>query len=322
MKDLIKTKIITSSIYGKFKVNLARLIAKLMNIFKVGYGDFMHYEFFDYWAAKGFFVIPNHFYQPIPDTKRLKKNLFRKKSQLIGISIDDDKQLEFLTQFSRFKREYNLFAHKPTEKDYEFHFKNLAFDGVDALVYYCMIRHFKPKNIIEVGSGWSSKIAAKAAIKNRDTKLTCIEPYPQEFMNKGYPGLSKLIVKDVQNIPINFFYRLKANDILFIDSSHTVKIGGDVNYLFLEILPGLKKGVLIHVHDIFFPFDYPREWVLKEHRFWNEQYLVQAFLMFNDSFEIIYANNYMGYKYLNKVKETFPKSPSFFGGSLWIRKIK
>ncbi len=103
-------------------------------------------------------------------------------------------------------------------------------------------------------------------------------------------------------------------------ASHTVKIGGDVNYLFLEVLPRLKPGVIVHVHDIFFPFDYRRDWVLDEFRFWTEQYLLQAFLSFNSEFEVLLANKYLAYRYMKEFKTTFPTSPGWGGGSFWMRR--
>ena len=120
-----------------------------------------------------------------------------------------------------------------------------------------MIRHFRPRLIIEVGSGFSSLVAAEAIAKNKNSALICIEPFPQDFLRQGFPGLRSLIEKKVEEIDLEFFSQLNCGDILFIDSSHTVKIRGDVNYLFLELLPRLKPGVIVHVHDIFFPFDYP-----------------------------------------------------------------
>ena len=116
-----------------------------------------------------------------------------------------------------------------------------------------MVRHFQPRLIIEVGSGFSSLIVGEAIAKNNNSALICIEPFPQEFLREGFPGLHSLIEKQVEDIELEFFSQLGSGDILFIDSSHTVKIGGDVNYLFLEVLPRLKPGVIVHVHDIFFP---------------------------------------------------------------------
>ncbi len=128
-------------------------------------------------------------------------------------------------------------------------------------------------------------------------------------------GLRSLIEKKVQDIDLEFFSQLGTDDILFIDSSHTVKIGGDVNYLFLEVLPRLKPGVIVHVHDIFLPFDYRRDWVVSELRFWTEQYLLQAFLSFNSEFEVLMGNSYLAYQYMEDLKAAFPNSP-WWGGEV------
>jgi hypothetical protein len=194
------------------------------------------------------------------------------------------------------------------------------FDGTDALVAYCMIRNFKPRLIIEVGSGFSSLVLGQAAAKNGSSGLICIEPYPRDFLRKGVPSLQLLIEKSVQDIDLEFFSQLESGDVLFIDSSHTVKIGGDVNYLFLEVLPRLKPGVIVHVHDIFLPFDYRRDWVLDEFRFWTEQYLLQAFLMFNTEFEVIMANSYLSHYHKDDLKAAFPDLASWGGGSFWMRR--
>src|SRR5262249_30984608 len=123
-----------------------------------------------------------------------------------------------------------------------------------------------------------------------------------------------------QDVDSDFFAQLGPNDILFIDSSHTVKIGGDVNYLFLEILPRLRSGVVIHVHDIFLPFEYRRDWVLEENRFWAEQYLLQAFLICNSEFEVLLCNSYLEHYHLDTLKATFPQSPWWGGVSFWMRR--
>jgi predicted O-methyltransferase YrrM len=191
---------------------------------------------------------------------------------------------------------------------------------VDALVAYCMVRHFQPRLIIEVGSGFSSLVLGDAVAKNTDSSLICIEPFPREFLREGFPGLQSLIEQKVQDIDLDFFAQLESRDILFIDSSHTVKIGGDVNYLFLEVLPRLKPGVIVHVHDIFLPFEYRRDWVLDEFRFWTEQYLLQAFLTFNSEFEVLMANNYLNQYHEEALKAAFPDLSSWGGGSFWMRR--
>src|SRR6266705_865015 len=185
-----------------------------------------------------------------------------------------------------------------------------------------MVRHFQPRRIIEVGSGFSSLVLGQAAAKNKNSALICIDPFPSELIRKSnsIPALRSLIETKVQDVDMEFFSQLESGDILFIDSSHTVKIGGDVNYLFLEVLPRLKAGVIVHVHDIFFPFAYRRDWTLEEFRFWTEQYLLQAFLIFNSEFEVLMANGYLAYRYMEDLKATFTSSPWWSGGSFWMRR--
>jgi Methyltransferase domain len=278
-------------------------------------------ELFRRWERRGFHVTPVNFYQPIPETGSLPETLWNRLSELHGIDMNDAVQLDLLrNQFPRFRREYEQIPAEPTGEPGRFHCNNDLFGGADALVAYCMIRHFQPRLIIEVGSGFSSLIAAEAIAKNKNSALICIEPFPQDFLRQGFPGLRSLIEKKVEEIDLEFFSQLSCGDILFIDSSHTVKIRGDVNYLFLELLPRLKPGVIVHVHDIFFPFDYPRDWVMDELRFWSEQYLLQAFLSFNSEFEVLIANHYLAHYYLEDFKQTFPHSPSWSKGSFWMRR--
>jgi len=278
-------------------------------------------ELFRRWERRGFHVTPVNFYQPIPETRLLPETLWNRLSELHGIDMNDAVQLDLLrNQFPRFRHEYEQIPVEPTGEPGRFHCNNDLFGGADALVAYCMIRHFQPRLIIEVGSGFSSLIAAEAIAKNKNSALICIEPFPQDFLRQGFPGLRSLIEKKVEEIDLEFFSQLSCGDILFIDSSHTVKIRGDVNYLFLELLPRLKPGVIVHVHDIFFPFDYPRDWVMDELRFWSEQYLLQAFLSFNSEFEVLIANHYLAHYYLEDFKQTFPHSPSWSKGSFWMRR--
>jgi hypothetical protein len=193
-----------------------------------------------------------------------------------------------------------------------------------------MVRQFQLRLIIEIIGGFSSLLLSQAAAKNNGSALICIEPFPQEFLKQGFPGLHRLIDKKVEDIDLEFFSELDSGDVLFIDISHTVKIGGDVNYLFLEVFPRLKPGVIVHVHDIFLPFEYRRDWVLEEFRFWTEQYLLQAFLTFNSEFEVLIVNSYMAHGYLGDLKAAFPSlenlkatlpnSVRWGGGSFWMRR--
>jgi predicted O-methyltransferase YrrM len=187
-----------------------------------------------------------------------------------------------------------------------------------------MIRHFKPRRMIEVGSGMSTLLAAEAIRKNEvegySCSFTAIEPYPRQFLRHGVPGLTELLEAKVQSVPIERFCALEANDIVFIDSSHVVKIGGDVVYEFLELLPRLKPGVIVHYHDIFLPAEYP-SWVLDDRRFWTEQYLLQAFLAFNSAFEVLMAGSFLHIHHSADLKAAFSSydPANVWPGSFWMR---
>ncbi len=272
-------------------------------------------EIFSLWERCGFHVTPVHFYQPIPDTQSLPETLWNRPSELVGIDMNESMQLDLLrNHFSKFRGEYNNLPVEPPAG------QKRPFHGVDALAAYCMVRHFQPRLIIEVGSGFSSLVLGQAAAKNKNSSLTCIDPFPRDFLRDKLPGLQSLITKKVQDMDLEFFSQLQSGDILFIDSSHTVKIGGDVIYLFLEVLPRLKPGVIVHVHDIFLPFEYRRDWVLDEFRFWNEQYLLQAFLTFNSEFEVLLANSYLNHYHQEDLKAAFRNLSSWASGSFWMRR--
>jgi hypothetical protein len=274
-----------------------------------------HRELFLNWEKHGFHVTPVHFYEPIPDTQSLPETLWSQPSELVGIDMNDSIQLELLqNHFSKFRDEYENLPVEPPPG------QKRPFRGVDALVAYCMICHFQPELIVEVGSGWSSLVLGQVAAKNKNSALICIDPFPSDVVRKGFPGLRSLIEKKIQDIDLEFFSQLDSGDFLFIDSSHTVKIGGDVNYLFLEVLPRLRPGVIVHVHDIFLPFEYRRDWVLDEFRFWTEQYVLQAFLTFNSEFKVLLANSYLNHYHQQELKAAFSGLSSWAGGSFWMRR--
>jgi hypothetical protein len=156
--------------------------------------------------------------------------------------------------------------------------------------------------------------------QKQELGVTCIDPYPSNALRKGFPGLRSLIEEKIEDIDLEFFSQLDSGDVLFIDSSHTVKIGHDVNYLFLEVLPRLRPGVIVHVHDIFLPFEYRRDWVLDEFRFWTEQYILQAFLTFNSEFEVLLSNSYLNHYHQQELKAAFPDLSRWIGGSFWMRR--
>lgn len=289
-------------------------------------------RYFRWWERRGIHITPVHFYMPIPEIRELeKRDIWKKKSDLVGIDMNVSGQKELLHSLCfEFSDELvSLYKKKEEVKgEDEYYIDNDFFGEVDAEILYGIIRKFKPAKIIEIGAGFSTRLAAQAILKNKAKdnsicKLVSIEPHPDPILKQGFPGLSHLITKKVEEVPIDEFLSLLANDILFIDSSHVLKTGGDVEYIYLEILPRLNKGVIIHVHDIFFPLEYPREWVVENNFFWTEQYLLQAFLMFNSTFKVLWCGSYMHTEYPGELQKAFrsynPETSS--PKSFWMKKV-
>lgn len=206
---------------------------------------------------------------------------------------------------------------------------NNAFEWMDGRMLFYFIKTHKPKKIIEIGSGWSTLLMYNTIKQfNLETKIICIEPYPLPWLvAMDKQGIIELHISNLQNTNLELFKGLNKNDICFIDSSHVVKYNSDCLYYLNNIFPILKEGVLIHIHDIFLPYEYPSSW-LKEGRFWNEQYFVYAFLMNNNKFIIRFANTYAQKfdklleiqkdSYEFKVIKDLDTSKPFGGGSLWL----
>jgi uncharacterized UPF0146 family protein len=250
----------------------------------------------------GIFPIIDHYYEPQFNFDSLKIDL-KKNRNLNGIKFNLKDQLKNIKKLNFTEELINLNL-KEKSPNYHFNIKNKFFENGDAEVYYQVIRHFRPSQIIEVGSGHSTLIALEA-IKKNNTKniITCIEP----FENRWLEDLGvKIIRKKIEDINLKKFLNLDKNDILFIDSSHMIRPQGDVLKIFLEILPKLKKGVIVHVHDIFTPKNYPKRWLIKENKFWNEQYLVEALISNSNKYEIFLSLNFLKNKFYDKLKIICP----------------
>jgi Methyltransferase domain len=279
---------------------------------------------FHFWERLGFHVTPCHYYQPLPVVKELKPQLWERKSELRGVAMNEAAQLDFLRNVcSRYKPEYDQFGVQEAQGDTRYYVYNGSFGETDGDILYSVIRHFRPRKLIEIGSGWSTVLADHALKTNRREtgqpfELVAIEPYPPSFLRDESIELSQLIAEKVQDVDLSHFESLEENDILFIDSSHVAKIGSDVCWEIFEILPRLKKGVIVHFHDIFFPFEYPKSWITQNHFFWNEAYVLQAFMMYNQAFEIVCASNWMKTKHPDLFQSLFRSAAA---QSFWIRKI-
>jgi hypothetical protein len=275
-------------------------------------------QYFQLWQSRGYHVTPVHFYEPLPDTRTPREDLWSKPSEMVGIDMNESRQLELLSLFSaRYKSEYDPCEPNGTKM------------GIDWGVLYCMIRHFKPQRIIEIGSGRSTRVSAEAIRRNRqetgvEASLVAIDPYATQDLLVGVAGLAEVKRTPVQDVPLAEFAPLDENDILFIDSSHTLSIDSDVHYLFMEIIPRLRKGVLVHIHDIFFPYEYPRRWVMEWSMFWNEAYVLRAFLAFNSAFEVMWSSSYLHHHQAGSLKGAFSTYTYVPGGdspsSFWMRR--
>jgi len=254
----------------------------------------------------GIFPILDHYYQPMINPKKYLTKSLRDDRELLGVDINAEEQLNLLSKFN-YNEELLEFP-LDKRKDYEYFYNNSNYSSGDAEYLYNIIRHFKPNRIIEIGSGYSTLMVRNAISNNKleETNYTChhicIEPYEALWLEEL--GV-ELIREKVEKLDKSIFQNLKSNDILFIDSSHIIRPQGDVLFEYLEILPSLKSGVLVHVHDIFTPKDYLDEWVYG-HFFWNEQYIVEAFLTFNSEFRIIGALNYLAHNHRKELAEKCP----------------
>jgi predicted O-methyltransferase YrrM len=266
-----------------------------------------------------------HFYSPIADPADLRARearLWASVDTMPGIDLRIGSQLALLADLARYTSEIAWPVDKPNSPT-DYFYSNDQYPVLDAEFLYAALRHFRPKTVIEVGSGFSSLITAEVNRRHRSGAINfhCVEPYPRQFLIDGVDGITGLVSSRVENVELSFFDQLEAGDLLFIDSSHVSKVGSDVNYLFFEVLPRLRPGVLVHVHDIFLPDEYPKVWVIDQGRNWNEQYLVRAFLQFNTAWEVLWAAHFMGSRHTAAVRATFPRYPQLGGGgSLWLRR--
>jgi predicted O-methyltransferase YrrM len=275
------------------------------------------------WEERGFHVTPVHYYQAIPDTRTLGDRPWRRRSPLHGITLREDEQEALIRRLTRYKAEYDAFPDAPTADPRQFHWGNQAFGPVDAEVLYAMVRHWRPARVVEVGSGWSTRLIAQAIRQNqreepgRTCRFTTIDPEPDPVLGE----VAEVVAASVQDVDPKVFADLRRDDLLFIDSSHVVKIGSDVNLEVLEILPSLAPGVLVHFHDIFLPAEYPRTWIMDNHWFWTEQYLLQAFLSYNEAFEVLLANHWLHLTRPDLLAEAFARySAGVQPASLWLRR--
>src|SRR5262245_54686888 len=266
-------------------------------------------------------VLPGHYYSPIPSVEEVRKDeerLFSNPKTIPGVDLNLEGQVALLDRLNSF---YETFPF--TSQRLRYSPSNPAFGGADAVFLYAMLRHVKPSKIIEVGCGHSSCLILDTndLFLGGRTSLTFIDPnadFLHSLLANGDEHRVQIIPTRVQEIKLDTFAALDPGDILFIDSSHVSKVGSDVNYIIFDVLPSLNSGVYVHIHDIHYPFEYPREWIY-EGRAWNEAYLLRAFLQYNSAFEIILFNALVSRVCEKELRNQFPTTLDRTGG-IWLLK--
>ena len=270
---------------------------------------------------------PGHFYSPLPSRQEASRALDRMSGQepdLAGVDLREKEQLRLFGRLSRWYDEMP-FKRNP-QPGMRYYFDNPAYSYADAFFLYAMMREFRPRRIVEVGSGYSSSVMLDTNDLFLDgaTRFHFIEPYPASLLSLIHDADRKIatIHNDrVQNVPLDIFASLNAGDFLFIDSSHVGKLGSDVLHLLHTVLPLLKPGVFIHFHDIFYPFQYPREWT-ENGIAWNECYFLHAFLQYNTAFTIALFGHFLAVRHPAMIEKSIPICARNTGGSLWLEKIR
>jgi hypothetical protein len=271
---------------------------------------------------------PGHYHSPVPSIEEIRADQERlfdlTNRELPGIDLDEAGQLELLERIAAFYPELPFEQHATPERRY--YFENPVYSWADAIFLYGMIRWIAPKRIIEIGSGFSSAVMLDTNELFFDSSIKCtfIEPYPDrlhQLLREGDFASTTVHQQRLQDVDTKVFSSLSAGDILFIDSSHVSKVGSDLNQIIFEILPALPAGVYIHFHDLFYPFEYPQEWIVEHGRIWNEAYLLRAFLECNPSFRIRIWNHYLAVIHKDRLQELMPLCSRNPGGSIWLQRV-
>jgi hypothetical protein len=299
---------------------------------RVGINAFLFGRAFDCFERLGLHVLPIHHYSPVPDTRVLKRELARwyRPSPLVGIDLRRDGQIRTLEALRKWQPEY---AGLPPYEEIGAQGLGEGYGAVEGQILHGMIRHARSRRVVEVGSGVSTWYAthalARATLEDGIAReAVCIEPFarrPLVAFQRSAPCRVTLLQQPVERVNPQVFRELQSGDVLFLDSTHMVRLGGDVSFLYLEVLPQIREGVLVHIHDISWPYPSPdpEGWVFRRHQFWTEAALVQAFMMYNTAFEIVLCSSYWHWTEPERLRATFPdyNPRTHFPSSLWLRKV-
>ncbi len=272
--------------------------------------------------AGEYHLVRKHFYSPIPDAAALDAGVLDRRSELAGISLDLDAQVRFVERdLVPFVRELSAARADGAAR---WHPDNGLYEAGDGDLTYAMVRAERPQRIVELGSGWSTLVLAAAVEANRRDGVAATfetyDPFPSPEVVGGVEGLAALHRTRAQDVPRDAFTTLEEGDVLFVDTTHTVKTGSDVNAIVLDRLPLLRRGVRVHFHDIFLPYEYHREWV-EDGPWWNEQYLLQAFLSMNPSYEVVLSTYALLRDRRDALAAAVPHLSGHRPSSFWIKRV-
>jgi hypothetical protein len=273
-------------------------------------------------------LVRKRFTSPIPVVDELPPDLWEQRSELAGLRFDVEVQLRFIEEhLARYASEFDPPVERPREPDRYF-LRNDFYTPPDAQILYAQLRAFRPRQVIELGSGFSSMVIAEAASRNAaaGTPLShvVVDPYPSAALSHEFMRSRDVVVEKVERLDLSMFESLDDRDVLVVDTSHAVRLGGDVIFVVLDVLPRLKAGVVVHFHDVFLPWHYPRAWYEREEWYWAEQYLLQAFLAFNDQFEVLLGAQLVARERRERLEELLPLATHATSigqfQSLWLRR--
>lgn len=280
---------------------------------------------------RGYHFQLRDFYSALNDVPFLSENwdLWHDRPSPPGIDWNLDAQLAEVRRIAPYIAELADVPFDPPSGQPGYHWANDFWRGGDAMVHYALVRAIKPRRVVEIGAGWSSLLLAQALGRNEaegqePATVDQVEPYPRREVLNALPAHWRLHDVMLQRADLDLFEALGDGDICFYDGSHVARAGSDVVWFFFEVLPRLRRGVLVHLHDICWPDDYPDEWILERGQTWNEQYLLQAFLMYNDSFEPLICNGMLYHHCKDEIDSIYSVTPEtqHSGSSVWLRRIR
>jgi hypothetical protein len=316
----METSALTRSALRRASGKLARLIARGGNF------ELVRSDRFDTVPKGNYDVVRRDYYSPVPNLELLPEDIWNRRSPLGGVDLRVEAGIELIEgELAQFVAELEVSTSGPGAAG-EFYLKNGNYESVDAELLYAMLRARKPRLVMELGSGFTTLLIGQAARRNHaegiETQHLAYDPFPRsQILGDKPPPPTRFEPISATDVPIDAFAQLGPGDILFVDTTHTVKLGSDVNYVILDVLPTLAPGVIVHFHDIFLPWEYPRQWFEEMQYYWAEQYLLQAFLAYNSEFEVLIPAAAIAQEHPERLGAVVPSfSPGIRPGAIWLQR--